>query len=125
MRGVHGDVVPYPLAMVNVVVDGRELVIKAGLAEKFPVDVLLGTDIPDLMKLIHSDTEEKECLVLSRAQALREERKETKELEANETADVTLTGIETEGEPVFEFEDELYGESRVRKRLSRSEKRKN
>ena len=60
MRCVHGDVVPYPLAMVKVVVDGRELVIKAGLAEKLPVDVLLGTDIPDLMKLIRSDTEEKE-----------------------------------------------------------------
>ena len=124
-RCVHGDVVPYPLAMVNVVVDGRELVIKAGLAEKLPVDVLLGTDIPDLMKLIRSDTEEKECLVLTKAQASREEAKETKELEANEAAEVTLTGIETEGEPVFEFEDELFGESRVRKRLSRSEKRKN
>ena len=37
--------------------------IKAGLAEKLPVDALLGTDIPDLMKLIRSDTEEKECLV--------------------------------------------------------------
>ena len=53
--------------------DGRELVIKAGLAEKFPVDVLLGMYIPDLMKLIRSNTEEKECLVLTRAQALREE----------------------------------------------------
>ena len=56
---VHGDVVPYPLAMGKVVVDGRELVIKVGLAENLPVDVLfLGMDIPDLMKLIHSDTEE-------------------------------------------------------------------
>ena len=77
-RCVHGDVVPYPLAMVNVVVDGRELVIKAGLAEKLPVDVLLGTDILDLMKLIRSDTEEKEWLVLTRAQVSREEAKETK-----------------------------------------------
>ena len=38
---------------------------------------------------------------------------------------MTVTGIETEGEPIFEFEDELYGESIVRKRISRSEKRKN
>ena len=57
MRCVHGDVVTCPLAMVKVVVDGRELVIKVGLAEKLPVDVLLGTNIPDLMKLIQSDTE--------------------------------------------------------------------
>ena len=122
---VHGDVVPYPLAIVKMVVDGQELVIKAGLAEKLPVDLLLGTDIPDLMKLIRSDTEEKRVLVLTRAQASREEAKEKKELEANEAAEVTLTEIKTKGEPVFEFEDELYGESRVRKRLSRSEKRKN
>ena len=46
--------------------DGRELVIKAGLAEKLPIDVLMGMDIPDLMKLIRSDTEEKEYLVLTR-----------------------------------------------------------
>ena len=111
--------------MVMLVVDGRELVIKAGLAEKLSVDVLLGTDIPDLMMLSRSDTEEKECLVLTTAQDSQEEAKETKELEANEAAEVTLTGIKTEGEPVFEFEDELYGESKVRKRSSRSEKRKN
>ena len=124
-RCVYVDVVPYPLAIVKVVVDGRDIVIKAGLVEKLPIDVLLGTDIPDLIKLIHSDTEEKECLVLTRAQDSREEANETKDLEANESAEVTLTGIETDGESVFEFEDELYGESRVRKRLSRSEKRKN
>ena len=40
MRCIHGDVVQYPLAMVMVVVDKRELVIKAGLADKLPVDVL-------------------------------------------------------------------------------------
>ena len=125
IRCVHSDVVPYPLAMVKAVVDGRELVIKAGLAEKLPVDVLLGTDIPDLMKLIRSDTEEKECLVLTRAQDSQQQAKEAKDLEVNEAAQVTLTGIETKGEPVFGFEDELYGESRVRKGFSRSEKRKN
>ena len=37
--------------------------IKAGLAEKLPVDVPLEMDIPDLMKLIRSDTEEKKCFV--------------------------------------------------------------
>ena len=63
--------------------------------------------------------------MLTRAQASREEAKEKKELEVNEAAEVTLTGIKTKGEQVFEFEDELYGESRMRKRLSRSEKRKN
>ena len=77
-RCVQGNVVPYPLAMVKVVVDGRELVIKAGLAEMLPVDVLLGTDIPDLMKLIRSETEEKEYLVLTRAQATQEEAKRQK-----------------------------------------------
>ena len=91
---------------MKVVVDGRELVVKVGLAEKLPVYILLGTDIPDLMKLIRSDTEEKECIVLTRAQASREEAKEKKELEVNEAAEVTLMGIKTEGEPVFEFEDE-------------------
>ena len=47
--------------------------------------------------------------MLTRAQASRGEAKETKELDANEAAEVTLTGIETEGEPVFEFEDEFMG----------------
>ena len=39
--------------------------IKAGLAEKLPADVTLETDIPDLMKLIRSDTGEKVLCLLS------------------------------------------------------------
>ena len=70
-----------------------------------------------IMELIRSDTESKECLGLTGEQVSWEEAIETKDLGANEAAEMTLTGIETEDEPVFEFEDELYGGSRVRKDL--------
>ena len=70
-----------------------------------------------IMELIRSDTESKECLVLTGEQISWEEAIETKDLEANEAAEMTLMGIKTEGEPVFEFEDELYGGSGVQKDL--------
>ena len=48
----HGDVVTYPLASVKIEIDGMSLPVTAAVANKLPVSVLLGTDVPELQKLI-------------------------------------------------------------------------
>ena len=42
---VHGDKVSYPLAMVNMELDGKKFQVKAGVADNLPVPVLMGTDV--------------------------------------------------------------------------------
>lgn len=54
---------------MEVVVDGKRLNIKAGLAEQLPVDLLLGTDVPELMKLVRTP---EDYLVLTRSQTRRQ-----------------------------------------------------
>ena len=62
IRCAHGDTVLYPLALVQMVVDGRNMELKAAVSENLPMDVLLGTDVPDLPKLLNQESNEKEKL---------------------------------------------------------------
>jgi len=52
IRCAHGDTVLYPLAKVHLEVDGQSLNITAAVAERLPVSVLLGTDVPLLTELL-------------------------------------------------------------------------
>ena len=44
IRCVHGDTVLYPLADVQLVVEGIPVKVEAAVAESLPVEVILGTD---------------------------------------------------------------------------------
>ena len=51
----HGDTVLYPLAEVEMEVDGVKIGVRAAVSEKLPVPVLLGTDVPELGNLLQQD----------------------------------------------------------------------
>ena len=48
----HGDTVLYPLAKVEIKLEEGPIQVKAAVAEKLPASVLLGTDVPQLGKLL-------------------------------------------------------------------------
>ena len=48
----HGDTVAYPLAVVELIVDGLPLTVEAALSDTLPTAVLLGRDMPELNKLL-------------------------------------------------------------------------
>lgn len=52
IRCAHGDLVNFQLANVEVDVEGHKLSVLAGVAEKLPYSVLLGTDVPELGTLL-------------------------------------------------------------------------
>ena len=70
LRCTDGDVVTYPLVAIRLEIDGLSLPVTAAVAERLPVSVLLGTDVPELQDLInqlpHPHTEE---LAMTQAQA--------------------------------------------------------
>ena len=49
---VHGDKVSYPLAMVNMILDGKKFQVKAGVADNLLVLVLMGADVEVIWKLL-------------------------------------------------------------------------
>ena len=56
VRCAHGEIVRYPLAELEVTVDGRKIAITAGVAEKLPVQLLLGRDVAELFSLLCADS---------------------------------------------------------------------
>ena len=52
IRCAHGDTVLYPLAQVQLEVEGQAMAVTVAVADRLPVSVLLGTDTPLLLKLL-------------------------------------------------------------------------
>ena len=48
----HGDMVAYPLAVVELTVDGLPLTVEVALSDTLPTAVLLGRDVPELSQLL-------------------------------------------------------------------------
>ena len=44
----HGDAVEYPVATVEIGVQGRRVTVEAAMSDKLPHSVLLGTNVPEL-----------------------------------------------------------------------------
>ena len=65
----HGDVVIYPVASVKIEIQGNTFTVEAGVSDRLPQSVLLGTDVPGLKELLKGG--EKAHLVVTRGQACR------------------------------------------------------
>ena len=48
----HGDIVMYPVASVEIEIQGNIFTVEAGVSYKLPQSVLLGTDVPGLTVII-------------------------------------------------------------------------
>ena len=55
VRCAHGDMVLYPLAEVELELDGAKMKVKAAVSDTLPVSVLLGTDVPELGRLLRAN----------------------------------------------------------------------
>ena len=55
IRCAHGDTVLYPLAEVELEVDGYPLHVEAAISDTLPMPVLVGTDVPELTALLTGD----------------------------------------------------------------------
>ena len=56
IRCAHRDMVLYPLTKIELEVDGQPISIEAAVSGTLPVDVLLGTDVPELTQLLGGTT---------------------------------------------------------------------
>ena len=76
IRCAHGDVLMYPLAELEIEIGGSMFAIEAGVTDHFPISVLLGKDVPELMQLLKQPRDSKvtDVLVVTQAQAERQRR---------------------------------------------------
>ena len=138
LRCAHGDTVLYPLADVSIEVDGITFTVRAALSD---TSVLLGTDVPALGHLLHTNplsahtVGTKEALIITRAQSRSTEQAEAewqhKEAESgvhtNSLLDKAASTSATPDVEISSFgntlDDELFQSRPVRVRLTRQEKR--
>ena len=146
VRCAHGDTVLYPLAHVELELDGTAVEVEAAVSDNLPVSVLLGTDVPELGRLLQSNpstvhsTGVERALVVTRAQArAREEQEKQQALrevqsgaipnvlqEQQEMTPGEAETGETSSSDMFgsNFEDDIFGNAADdRRRLTRSQKR--
>ncbi len=128
VRCAHDDTVLYPLAQVEVSVGGRSLEVKAAISETLPMDVLLGTDVPELGELLGLDVEKSEAMaVTTRAQAREAEQQEEQEAQSDLKSEAKVTGMSepsiTEPEWMDTFDDGLFEGDQEKVKPSRSQKR--
>ena len=123
LRCAHGDVVTYPLATVKLEIEGVVLAVTAAVADKLPVSVLLGTDVPELGKLMNQPPQEQpDALVVTRAQAKANERAKAEAQDKQEQSQVCPNLVD-ESNPFSILDADLFEEARVRQTLTRREKR--
>ena len=76
----HGDTVPYPLAIVELQVEGRLVTVEAAVSDTLPRSVLLGTDVPEMSELLEQRKTGKHngkaLVVMTRRQAKKQQEEE-------------------------------------------------
>ena len=128
IRCAHGDTVLYPLAQVKVTVDDQTIGIKAAVAGSLPMDVLLGTDVPELGELLGLNLQPSNVLATTtRSQAKKQMEQELDLQQKDELSGAKLTSLgatcDAEEEPFQNLDDELFGTSREKVYQTRSKKR--
>ena len=149
----HGDMILYPLAGVEMEVEGLQVKVQTAVCNKLPVTVLLGTDDPELSqivqsnpRIVHTEGIEK-VIVVTRAHKAKEEIEELQQLEKDEQSGVhpnlveerstVVAGEEREPDVVqgqeegaevvigAQFDKAIFQEGReVRPKTTRSQRRK-
>ena len=146
IRWAHRDEVSYHMARVNITIGIQVFAVKAGISSTLPVSVLLGTDISELVNLLHSGRQEPSgpevepeaaIVVTTWAQARKDAEESTSQVKRELDSGVRLksvvsltavTGDDNTVTPKVEevlggeFDDEIFTGSREQPRLTRRQK---
>ena len=130
----YGDVVTYPLARVELEVEGRALTVEAVVSDTLPQSVLLGTDVPYLSELLKAERWGKALMVVTHSQARKEISSNSVQTESpsdgssepeKEPEETESSGQSDVWQMEYNFDDDMFvgNESSKEKKL-RSQKRK-
>ena len=96
---VHGDNVLYPVARLNLEVEGVPVAVEAAVAKNLPTSVLLGTDVPELGRLLglkprsRWNKTQRALLAVSRAGARRQAKEEEERRQKEADCQVTSSPV--------------------------------
>ncbi len=120
--------VRYPLAKVQVQINGHTMEVEAAVSGMVPTSVLLGTDVPELMELLGAGKKESAMAVAQAKQQQQEEREAPSRPEARPTPVEDMTEVShnpdlTRKVVMSQLDDDLFQGGQARNPQTRSEKR--
>uniref|UniRef100_A0A3P9M6S3 Gypsy retrotransposon integrase-like protein 1 n=1 Tax=Oryzias latipes TaxID=8090 RepID=A0A3P9M6S3_ORYLA len=97
---IHGDRVQYPIAEIELLVEGKPFSLRVGVLEKLPYPVVLGSDLPILAELIAKQSQEvlncEKCLLaVTRSRSKKEQDMSSNAWRELPFADGDASGFET------------------------------
>ena len=101
----HGDIVTYPVASVELEVQGRVLTVEAAVSNQLPSSMLLGTDVPGLSELLQSKSVNTALMAVTRSQTKRSQAKEANLREVSSMYKDTTPPVLTHEEDTIQGED--------------------
>ncbi len=104
IRCAHGDTALYPLAEVELEVEGRRIVVEAAISETLPMSVLLGTDVTELKELLGSPKRDDALAVVTRAEAKRRQEQGSVQKQKQDELGVAPRALEPSSIPEVEEE---------------------
>ena len=131
IRCAHGDTVLYPVAQLELLVDGVPVCVEAAVSKSLPVQVLLGTDVPELHQLlgdsIMSRQVENSMMVVTHTQAMRQVQEDattrSKECESGANPHRLVKVPEELTCIGREFDDEIFSTSQEKAHKTKRQKR--
>uniref|UniRef100_A0A1X7U211 RNA-directed DNA polymerase n=1 Tax=Amphimedon queenslandica TaxID=400682 RepID=A0A1X7U211_AMPQE len=121
LQCAHGDVTKYPIAEVDMVIEGVKKRVRVGVSETLPRSVLAGTDVLSLF----GDQTVEDCMVMTRSKQRKEIQEEIELQKKQEESGAIPKPIEEEPETsgLESIDDEMFAKP-GRDRKTRSQKRK-
>ena len=95
----HGDTVLYPLAEVDLEVEGYPIHVAAAISDTLPMPVLFGTDVPKLTALLTGSLEDKSSAIQPKGEALAVMTRERAKRQEEEAAVQTQKERESGAQP--------------------------
>ena len=129
IRCAHGDTVLYPVAQLELKVEGLSLCIEVAVSQLLPVPVLLGTNVAELHQLLgealtHTPVEDS-MMVVTRTQTMWQDATiRSKELKSGAQPYVIVDMPEESESVGGEFADEIFSSSILKTHKSRRGERK-
>ena len=123
IRCAHEDTVLYLVALLQVVVGTRTMEVRAAVSETLPVDVLMGTDVPELPELLCTASSADVMSVMTRAQRRQMLTEEMDTYQKEQKSGATSAGVDKVDGWMSSLDDDLFGGGRTRTRQSRAQKR--
>ena len=123
IRCAHGDAIAYPLAAIELEIQGKSVLVNSAVSDTLPQSVLVGTDVLGLLEMLQTSGTEKEeplekaLVVMTKSRTRGQPTEET--TEPGIVSD-NVGSIITE----FNFDDELFSQDKLTNpKLTKSQKR--